>query len=860
MISFSVSPPTNVLPLRPSSAAVPGEKHSSNLSSSFKPAADFQPLQLKTALLRQLDAGNLHKAVSTLDTMAQQGHYPDLAAYSLLLKSCIRSHNFQLGRTVHENLSRSGIEPNSVILNSLISLYAKSGDLERADSIFGSMGGKRDVVSWSAMISGYANNNGMGFEAIAAFVEMLESGIFPNDYCYSAVIRACSSKEMLPFGEVIFGSVLKTGYLGSDVCVGCALIDMFVKGGKDLESAYQVFDKMPERNVVTWTLMITRFQQLGCPREAIELFISMVSNGCVPDRFTHSGVISACAELGFLSPGQQFHAWVIKSGLASDVCVGCSLIDMYAKCSPNGALNVLKEVFDRIQDHNVMSWTAIITGYVQSGAHDMEAIELFLEMVQTRITPNQYTLSAVLKACASLSNPLIGEQVHSYAMKLGLSAVDCVGNSLITMYARSGNMEHARKAFDVLFVKNLVSYNAMVDAYSKSSNSEQAFELLHEIETEIDSFTFASLLSGASSIGAISKGEQIHARILKSSLEPCLHVSNALISMYSTCGSIDSASQVFNSMADRNIISWTSMVTGFAKHGLAAKALETFDEMVKAGVKPNDVTYIAVLSACSHAGLVSEGWTHFESMKTQHGINPRMDHYACMVDLLGRSGHLNEAMEFINTIPFKPDPLVLRTLLGACQVHKNTDLGKHVANMIIEQDPDDPAAYVLLSNLYASAGQWDKVAEIRKHMKQRNLAKEAGCSWVEAGNLIHKFHVGDTSHKQAFEIYQELHALVNEIKEMGYVPNTDFVLHDVGEEEKEKYLLQHSEKIAVAFGFIGSVGSSKPVRVFKNLRICGDCHSAFKYFSVARAREIVVRDSNRFHHFRNGSCSCNDHW
>ncbi|CAI0412879.1 unnamed protein product [Linum tenue] len=305
--------------------------------------------------------------------------------------------------------------------------------------------------------------------------------------------------------------------------------------------------------------------------------------------------------------------------------------------------------------------------------------------------------------------------------------------------------------------------------------------------------------------------------------------------MYSTCGSIDSASQVFNSMADRNIISWTSMVTGFAKHGLAAKALD-------------------------HAGLVSEGWTHFESMKTQHGINPRMDHYACMVDLLGRSGHLNEAMEFINTIPFKPDPLVLRTLLGACQVHKNTDLGKHVANMIIEQDPDDPAAYVLLSNLYASAGQWDKVAEIRKHMKQRNLAKEAGCSWVEAGNLIHKFHVGDTSHKQAFEIYQELHALVNEIKEMGYVPNTDFVLHDVGEEEKEKYLLQHSEKIAVAFGFIGSVGSSKPVRVFKNLRICGDCHSAFKYFSVARAREIVVRDSNRFHHFRNGSCSCNDHW
>ncbi|CAN0903160.1 Pentatricopeptide repeat-containing protein At3g49170, chloroplastic [Linum grandiflorum] len=481
---------------------------------------------------------------------------------------------------------------------------------------------KRDVVSWSAMISCYANN-GMELEAIGVFVHMLQSGVYPNGYCYTAVIRACSKE-----------------------------------GAQNLDDAYKVFDKMPDRNVVTWTLMITRFHQLGYGRDAIDVFVDMISSGYMPDRFTHGAVISACTELGSLSAGRQLHTWVIKS-----------------------------------------------------------------------------------------------------------------------------------------------------------------------------------------------------------SFEPSLHVSNALIAMYSTCGNIEAAYQVFKDMeAQRNVISWTSMVTGFAKHGLATRALETFGDMLEAGVKPNDVTYIAVLSACSHAGLVSEGCQHFESMKSKHGIVPRMEHYACIVDLFGRAGRLTEAMYFIDAMPFKPNPLVLRTFLGACQVHGNTNLGKRAADMILDQDPDDPSAYVLLSNLYAAAGQWEEVTEIRKQMKERNLTKEAGCSWIETDNVVHKFHVGDTTHRRAFDIFEELKQLGEEIKELGYVPNTEFVLHDVGEEEKEMYLLQHSERIAVAFGFISSAGSSKPVRVFKNLRICGDCHSAFKYFSVVRDREIVVRDSNRFHHFRNGTCSCNDYW
>lgn len=301
------------------------------------------------------------------------------------------------------------------------------------------------------------------------------------------------------------------------------------------------------------------------------------------------------------------------------------------------------------------------------------------------------------------------------------------------------------------------------------------------------------------------------------------------------------------------------MITGFAKHGFASKALNMFDQMIKAGAKPNEVTFVAVLSACSHVGMVSEGKKHFDSMVKEYGLVPRMEHYACMVDLLGRSGSLVEALEFINSMPILANSLVWRTLLGASLLHGDTEIGEKAAKMVIKQDPNDPASYTLLSNLYASEGQWENVQKIRTDMKDKNLRKEAGCSWIESNNRVHKFLVGDTSHAQAPAIYKKLDEVICEIREMGYVPNTDLVRHDLEEEQKEPYLLQHSEKIAVAYGLI-STPRSKPIRIFKNLRICGDCHTAMKYISQATSREIIVRDSNRFHHFRDGSCSCRDYW
>lgn len=708
----------------------------------------------------------------------------------------------------------------------------------------------------------------MESKALLLFLELLlKDGLYPNEYCFTALIRSCSNSKFFEIGLALFGFVLKTGYFNSHVCVGCELIDMFVKGGggcADLESAHMVFDKMREKNVVTWNLMITRLAQFGYHGDAIDLFLSMlVSSGCTPDRFTLTSIISVCAEIQFLSLGKELHSWVIRSGLAMDLCVGCSLVDMYAKC---GLVQDSRKVFDGMSDHNVMSWTAIIAGYVRGGGgQEREALRLFSDMMlQGSVSPNCFTFSSVLKACASLPDFVFSEQVHGQTIKLDLSAVGCVGNGLVSVYARSGKMECACKCFDVLFEKNLISRNMVVDDASLKDlnlNSEQ--DLNRRIEYAgigVSSFTYASLLSGAASIGRIGKGEQIHAMVVKTGFGTNQCANNALISMYSKCGNKEAALQVFNDMEDRNIITWTSIINGFAKHGFATKALELFYEMLETCVKPNDVTYIAVLSACSHVGLIDEAWKHFTSMRNNCGIVPRMEHYACMVDLLGRSGLLSEAIEFINSMPFDADALVWRTFLGSCRVHRNTELGEHAAKMILEREPHDPATYILLSNLYASEGRWYDVAAIRKRMKQKQITKETGSSWIEVENQVHKFYVGDTSHPKAQKIYEKLDELAVKIKNMGYVPNTDFVLHDVEDEQKEQYLFQHSEKLAVAFALISSTPKPKPIRIFKNLRVCGDCHMAMKYITMVTGREIVVRDANRFHHIKDGTCSCNDYW
>ncbi|KAK3006684.1 hypothetical protein RJ639_016952 [Escallonia herrerae] len=419
---FLHPPPTATTALPRQSLSPPAAK--------FHTSPDFEPL--KALLIRQANMGHINQALATIELMAQHHLTPDLTTYSVLLKSCIRSRDLRLGQLVHSKLTESETPLDSVVLNSLITLYSKCNDWVTAKSIFEDMGEKKDLVSWSAMISCFAHN-GMEIQSVATFADMLRFGECPNQFCFAAVIQACCRPDYSRTGMVIFGIVVKTG-------------------------------------------------------------------------FTFSTVVSASAELGLLTFGQQLHNWVVKSSLCLDVAVGCSLLDMYAKCASDGSVKDARKVFDRLSDRNVMSWTAIITGYVQSGGLDKEAVELYCRMIEDLVSPNHFTFSSLLKACGNLSNCKVGEQVYNHAVKLGMASDSCVGNSLISMYARCGSIEDARKAFEILFEKNLVSYNTIVDCYAKNLDSDKAFELINQIGDtgiEVDAFTFASLLSGAASVGAV---------------------------------------------------------------------------------------------------------------------------------------------------------------------------------------------------------------------------------------------------------------------------------------------------------------------------------------------------------------------
>ncbi|XP_037442624.1 pentatricopeptide repeat-containing protein At3g49170, chloroplastic-like [Triticum dicoccoides] len=782
---------------------------------------------------------------------------PSASAAASLLAAAARAGDLRLGRALHRRLLGAEIlDTDALVANSLLTMYSKCGHVSAARRVFDGMRGLRDLVSWTAMAFCLARN-GAEQEALLLLGEMLESGLRPNAFTLCAAARACFPGELFRLsGTAVLGFVLKTGFWGTDVSVGCALIDMFARNG-DLVAARKVFDGLVERTAVVWTLMITRYVQGGCAGEAVELFLGMLEDGFEPDGYTMSSMISACAEQGSVGFGQQLHSLVLRLGLVSDTCVSCGLVDMYAKLQMEQSMECARKVFKRMPTHNVMSWTALISGYVQCGAQENNAIELLCEMLNESIEPNHITYSSLLKACANLSDQDSGRQIHARVMKTGIGNVNVVGNALVSMYAESGCMEEARKAFDQLYESNILSTSSDIGG-TESSNASWSSQI-ESMGVGVSTFTFASLLSAATTVGLPTKGQQLHAFSIKAGFESDQGISNSLVSMYSRCGYLDDACRAFDEMADHNVISWTSVISGLAKHGHAERALSLFHDMILSGVKPNDVTYIAVLSACSHVGLVKEGKEYFRSMQKDHGLVPRMEHYACMVDLLARSGLVQEALEFINEMPCKADALIWKTLLGACRTYDNIEIGKIAANHVIDLEPRDPAPYVLLSNLYARGGLWDEVARIRSLMRHKNLSKETGLSWMHVGNTIHEFRAGDTGHPQAQEIYAKLAALIREIKDIGYVPDTSIVLHDMSDELKEECLLQHSEKIAVAFGLI-TTSPTKPIRIFKNLRVCADCHSAIKYISKSTGREVILRDSNRFHRMKDGKCSCGEYW
>ncbi|CAM6050493.1 unnamed protein product [Sphagnum compactum] len=643
----------------------------------------------------------------------------------------------------------------------------------------------------------------------------------------------------------------------SDLYVGNSLIDMYAKCGA-IDYAWLVFSKMPIRNVISWNAMILGLVKCGQEQKAMELFQQMQCRGVAPDRVTFVGLLHACARVAVLKNGKQIHEQIIQSGFESDLFVGSSLIDMYSKC---GSIEDAQRVFDRMPTRDVAAWNAMILGHVRGG-QGQEALVLSQKMQQEG--SHGFVGNSLVDMYAKCGSIEDARQVFDRMPRRDVVAWNAMIFGYVKyMYAKCGSIEDALEVFDRMRTRDAVAWTTMILGYVKCSRGKNALELFQKMLCEgVEPIpaTFMAVLSACASVVALEEGRLVHEYISRSGWESDLFVGSSLIDMYAKCGSVEDALRVFNKMSRHDLISWNTMLGGYAMHGHGKEAVEHFEQMWDRSVEIDKVTFICLLSACNHAGLVEEGLQFFESMKSVYGISATVEHYACMVDLLGRAGRLVEAEDLIKVMHCEPNAPVWRALLGACRVHGNIEMGEHAAKKVIELDPGDAAGYVLLSNIYAAAGKWDLSSNIQQQRLERGVDKQPGCTWIEVNHELHSFTVDDQDHPQISEIHAELSRLSKQMNDIGYVPDTKFVLHDVEEEEKVVRLCYHSEKLAIAFGLI-STPPGTTLRIFKNLRVCGDCHTATKFIAKMVKRGIIVRDANRFHHFnKDGLCSCRDYW
>eukprot|EP01018_Ginkgo_biloba_P001182 Gb_13952 [translate_table: standard] len=699
-------------------------------------------------------------------------------------------------------------ERNVVSWTSVISGYAQNGDVDAALKLFQKMP-ERNVFSWNAMIAGYAQN-GYGDEALKLFRQMQRSDVKPNSKTFVSVLPACANVSKLEQGKKIHEEIIKMGFQ-FDVYVGTALVDMYAKCG-NLEEARDLFDKMPQRYVVSWNAMIAGYAQNGFVDDARKLFQKMPRRNSV----SWNAMIAGYAQNGYFHEALKLFQEMPERNLAS----WNAMIAGYAQ---NGQVDEAMKLFKNMPERDNISWTAMVTGYAKNG-HVDEAKKLFQKI------PNRTT------ACWT---------------------------AMIAGYAQNGLVNEALKLFQKIPKPNVVLWNAMIAGYAQNAHSEEALKIYRQMQkagVKPNSKTFPSVLQACGNLASLEQGKDIHDKVNRNGFQCDVIVGNSLIDMYAKCGSIENARNVFDRMPQRDVVSWTTIIAGYAMYGCGKEALNLFQQMQHSGTRPDHVTLVGVLYACCHAGLVDEGKQHFDHMSQYYHITPAMEHYRCMVDLLARAGRLDEARDFINKMPIKPDATVWGSLLGACRTYNNVELGERVAKHVWELDPKNATPYVLLCNIYAAAGRWDAIEKMRKMMKDGRVKKQPGYSWIEVNKQVHAFLVGDRSHPQTHKIYAKLEKLSGQMKVAGYVPaKTQFVLNDVEEEQKEQILVHHSEKLAIAFGLINTSPETS-IRIIKNLRVCSDCHSAIKIISKIVLRDIYVRDSSCFHHFKDGQCSCGDYW
>lgn len=606
--------------------------------------------------------------------------------------------------------------------------------------------------------------------------------------------------------------------------------------------------------------MLRGFVNSNMPRRALESYIEMLRwSSSVPDRFTFPSLLKGCALSLDFKVGTILHGQVVKYMLDSDLYIETTLLNMYAAC---GDLNSARLLFEKMGHRNKVVWTSMISGYTRNHCPN-EALLLCEKMEEDGFSPDEVTMATLVSACAELKDLDVGMKLHSRIHESGMKICAVLGSALVDMYAKCGELKTARQLFDHLSERGVYAWSALIFGYVKNNRSIEALQLFREMvggsNMHPNEVTILAIVSACAQLGDLETGRWVHDYIARTQQDHSISLSNSLINMYSKCGEIEAAKLIFDSMSKRDLISWNSMINGLALHGLGREALAWFNLMQMTDLQPDDITFIGVLTACSHAGLVQEGKKQFHEMEALYGIRPKLEHYGCIVDLLCRAGRLEAAREFIEEMPLEPKGAIWGSMLGACRVYDNLELGEEAARCLLELEPTNDGVYILLSNIYARRKMWNEVNKIRELMNEKRIQKTPGCSSIVINNVTHSFLAGDCSHPETTEIFMMLRQVREKLKLAGYVADISEVLHNIDNDKKEESVSQHSEKLALCYGLLKSKVGGRIV-ILKNLRVCIDCHTAIKLVSKIYQRQITVRDRNRFHHFKDGSCSCRDYW
>lgn len=788
-------------------------------------------------------------ALDSFKQMQQQGVVPNRVTFISILPAFASQETLATGKEIHDLVTIYGFESDVNLGNALINMYGKCGSLDDAQGMF-ELISEKNTLSWTVMITSFVQN-GQSNDAFILFDQMQREGIMPDKVTYINMLSACADQATLAQGQMIHALIMRS-VDQSDVELKNALVNMYSKCGS-MKAAQRIFDDMLERSVVSWNAMISACVQHGQNQIAIQLFFQMQPCGQVPDKVTFLSVLSACAhESAVFEMGRDLHSALTCYGLDTDVILGNALVHMYGK---QGVLEDAWKVFDNLLDRNSISWNVMISEQVQ----DKGAMHLFVQMLEEGVMPCKGTVVSLLTACGCSELLNFGKETHARMVVSTYGLDVATGNRLIDMYQKCGSVNYAQELFECMPERDSVTWTEMIAGCTSNGQSKAALWLFDQMQQEglaTDRVTYICIFSACASHAALTKGKLIHTCVMGSALEHDIAVGNALINMYGKCGSLKEAHRFFSQMSMLDVVSWSSMIANYAQHGYSKDALQMFHQMRQEKVLPDQITFVSVLCACSHSGQVAEGCYWFEFMKKNLSIKPTLDHYNCMVDLLGRAGMLDQAENMIRDMPFKPNVVSWMTLLGACRYHVDVERGERSARHVFKLDPLDPAPYVMLSNLYSTAGRVEEAARIISWMKEKGLKQGQCYSSIEVGGKVHEFYDDDQSHPQSEEIQVELRTLSRKICEAGDVSNMKLLLHH---EEIKHQVLSHSEKLALAFGFV-STPPETPLFIAKNSQVCLDCHSFIKLASKLAAREIIVRDARRFHYMQDGICSCGDYW